>query len=279
MTHKKILLEVCVDSFDSAKTAVDNGADRLEICGSLCQGGGTTPSVALVNMIQSELPKLPLMIMIRPRPGDFVYSESEVRLMKAEIATFRRLRVMGVVFGCLKPDGMIDELVTSELAACAGPLEVTFHRAFDMINYPSADGPLLWATSALCVLDTIPKITRVLTSGLQPTFPSSLSYIKSIIDQSVSLSKHSASSCPRRPLTILPGSGISAASILAHPEFCQLLREGMFPEIHASCSSWVDGPMCMKARKEGMGMGRWERWKVMPARVRELREVLDGCVS
>ncbi|KAL7414513.1 copper homeostasis CutC domain-containing protein [Mrakia frigida] len=287
-----MLLEVCVDSFDSAKTAVDNGADRLEICGPLGIGGGTSPSFALVKKIHRAFPSTPLVVMVRPRPGDFVYSSSELELMKDEIDLLKSVvpSVMGVVLGCLLPNGRIDVNSTRSLVERAHPLEVTFHRAFDMTFSSGAPALEAHALTALEDLHSIPGITRILTSSLGPSLPSSFHVFSALVQH-------------RRRIVLLPGSGINPTSLRApipspspslppidHPSSISLpasskeeppsllaaLRCLGIQELHASCSSFVEGPVLPEARKEGMGMGPWERWEVRGEVVREMRALLDG---
>ncbi|KAG9103988.1 hypothetical protein FRC06_006427 [Ceratobasidium sp. 370] len=133
----KFTLEVCVDSLESAIAAIEGGADRLEICGNLALCGGSTPSVGLVRLIRKRFPLVPLMVMVRPRVGDFVYTSQEFETMLEDVSVFRTLGVKGMVFGVLTPDGSVDVGRCARLAEAASPTEVTFHRAFDLAADPS----------------------------------------------------------------------------------------------------------------------------------------------
>ncbi|KAG8747896.1 hypothetical protein FRC10_010515 [Ceratobasidium sp. 414] len=147
---RKFTLEVCIDSLESAiailtlsvPSAVEGGADRLEICGNLPLCGGSTPSVGLVRLIRKRLPLVPLMVMVRPRVGDFVYTPQEFETMLEDVSVFRTLGVNGVVFGVLTPDGSVDLGRCARLTEGASPMEdpVTFHRAFDLAADPSKGG-------------------------------------------------------------------------------------------------------------------------------------------
>ncbi|HEY6633579.1 MAG TPA: copper homeostasis protein CutC [Rhizobiaceae bacterium] len=151
------LIELCVEGIDGLLAAQQAGADRVELCASLLEGG-ITPSLGTVR-VALELATVPFHVMVRPRGGDFLYSEAEFRSMLADVEELRALGVAGVVFGCLNPDGTIDETRMAALVEAAGPLAVTCHRAFDMTRDPAA------ALEALVRC----KVGRVLTSGQRDT--------------------------------------------------------------------------------------------------------------
>ena len=131
---KTFLLEVCVDSVESAMAAVHGGADRLELCGNLIIGG-TTPSLYLYKEIKKHT-DIPVHILLRPRFGDFCYSKAEISVMKQEICAFKKAGAEGVVIGVLKSDGTLDLERMRELIACAEGMHITLHRAFDMCKDP-----------------------------------------------------------------------------------------------------------------------------------------------
>ena len=128
------ILEGCVDSYASAVAACRGGADRLELCANLAIGG-TTPSTALFLQVRRDCP-VPINVLIRPRFGDFLYSEMEIREMEETIRQFRQLGANGVVLGALTPEGALDEAVMARLMDAAEGLDVTLHRAFDMTRDP-----------------------------------------------------------------------------------------------------------------------------------------------
>lgn len=130
--ESKHLLEICIDSFDQAKVAIDHGADRLECCSRL-DLDGLTPDLKMVEQIV-DYSDIPLRVMIRPRAGDFCYSNAELADMLTVIDTFKKLRIEGFVWGCLIPTGHIDTYVAEELMNVCKPYPVTFHRAFDVIK-------------------------------------------------------------------------------------------------------------------------------------------------
>jgi copper homeostasis protein len=148
-------VEICVDSVEGALAAQQGGAQRVELCDNLMEGG-TTPSLGMVRVLRPRL-HIGLHVMIRPRGGDFLYSESEYEVMKEDVLVAKEAKADGVVFGLLLPDGAIDLERTRELVALARPLQVTFHRAFDMCHEPFV------ALEQLISLG----VDRLLTSGLE----------------------------------------------------------------------------------------------------------------
>lgn len=162
-TESGVRVEVCVDQVDGAVIAENAGADRIEVCADLTEGG-LTPSIGMLTEILHRVRHIGVQVLIRPRPGDFVYQESEIRVMEADIAAVRTLDhapgvTMGFVVGALRPDREIDLPVTRRLMAACGPGPVTFHRAFDLVSDPMAS------------LETLAGlgVSRVLTAGAAPS--------------------------------------------------------------------------------------------------------------
>jgi copper homeostasis protein len=153
----KPLIEVCVEGIDGLIAAQQAGADRIELCASLLEGG-ITPSFGTVRTAL-KLAAVPFHVIVRPRGGDFLYSEAEFASMLADVAALRDLGVAGVVVGCLTADGDIDEPRMRALVEAAGALAVTCHRAFDMTRDPHE------ALEALIRVG----VGRVLTSGQRDT--------------------------------------------------------------------------------------------------------------
>jgi copper homeostasis protein len=153
-----MIKEACVETFEEAILAEKRGANRIELCSDLANAG-LTPSVELMQKTISAL-KIPTMVMIRPRAGNFVYSEKEIAEMKSEIDLAKKVGVAGIVLGLLTPDNNIDIKNTRLLADYASPLPVTFHKAIDELENP---------VEGVKDLLKIGNIKRILTSGGLPT--------------------------------------------------------------------------------------------------------------
>ncbi len=158
MSRKTLILEACVETLEDAIVAEKSGADRIELCGDLSVGG-VTPSESLTKSCLQSL-QIPIMAMVRPRGGNFVYSAEEYQTMKNDIHFFKKAGVAGVVFGILNEKNEVDLQRTKELAELAKPLLVTFHKAIDDTPDP---------VYAIELLTQIPGIQRVLTSGGRET--------------------------------------------------------------------------------------------------------------
>lgn len=169
--NRSILVEVCVDSVQSALAAQEGGAQRIELCDNLVEGG-TTPSAGTIDIVCTRL-SIPVNVMIRPRGGDFLYSDLEFQIMQRDVEIAKQLGAAGVVIGLLKTDGTVDESRTAELVALASPLSVTFHRAFDMTREPFA------ALEALIALG----IERVLTSGQEDSALEGLDLLAALVEK------------------------------------------------------------------------------------------------
>lgn len=168
---RKVFLEVCVDSVESAKAAELGGADRVELCDNLVEGG-TTPSAGTIAVARENL-AIKLHVIIRPRGGDFRYSSTEFEVMKRDINSAKNLGADGVVIGILLPDGTVDAERTRELVNIARPMSVTFHRAFDMTRDPFE------ALESLIGL----SVDRILTSGQQATADKGVGLIHRLVER------------------------------------------------------------------------------------------------
>jgi copper homeostasis protein len=187
---KSRLLEIAVDTVEAAMAAERGGADRVELCGDLSVGG-VTPDAALLRAVRKQI-YIPVFVMIRPRPEDFVYSAAEFEEMKASIVTAKGLGADGLVLGILKRDKSVDIQRTGELVSLGKPLPVTFHRAFDETADLSRALDDVVQTGA----------ERILTSGGAPSALEGAENIASIVD------------AVAERITIMPGAGINADNIL-----------------------------------------------------------------
>lgn len=223
----KPLIELCVEGIDGFLAAQDAGADRVELCASLVEGG-LTPSLATIRAAVKAA-KIPVHVIIRPRGGDFLYSETEFETMVEDIAALRGEGVSGVVIGCLTPDGRIDEARTKRLVEAARPMSVTCHRAFDM----TADAGEALEALIRCGVD------RVLTSGQRDTALEGLAILKTANEQAAGR------------IVIMGCGALDADTIRA-------VRDGAgLAELHFAALKTV--PSGMAFRNPHVGMGGTEK--------------------
>ncbi|MGD9912627.1 MAG: copper homeostasis protein CutC [Rhizobiaceae bacterium] len=220
------LIEICVEGIEGLIAAQSAGADRVELCASLLEGG-LTPSVGTVRAALA-MATVPFHVMVRPRGGDFLYSPAEYASMLADVDALRELGVAGVVFGCLTADGAMDEERMHELTQRAGPLAVTCHRAFDMTRNP------VEALEALVRC----KVGRVLTSGQRDTAEQGADLLAALVRQA------------GERIVILGCGGLDAANIAGIRD-----RTGL-REMHFAALK--DLPSGMRFRNPDVGMGGTE---------------------
>jgi copper homeostasis protein len=219
----RLTAEICIDSVEGAIAAGEAGADRVELCANLLEGG-TTPSLGLMEITIARA-KLPVQVMIRPRGGDFLYSEIEIEMMLHDIAAAKAARAGGVVFGCLTADGQVDRALTQRLVAAARPLTVTFHRAFDVARDP------LEALQTLIGLG----IDRLLTSGQAPNALEGAPLIRRLIELAAGR------------VVVMPGGGITARNV------ARIVKDTGAGEIHFAALS--EAPSGMTHRNAEVFMG------------------------
>lgn len=209
---KKLLLEISVESVEAAAAAERGGADRIEVCSELSVGG-PTPQVALIHAVRQQI-QIPIFVMIRPRPGDFVYSPAEFAQMKKSIAAARDAGANGLVLGILKPNRTVDIHRTRELVELAQPLPVTFHRAFDACPGLSQ------------ALEDVARsgASRILTSGGAANALEGADNITMLV------------AAAGQRITILPGAGIHAGNIL------QVAAATQAREFHSGLSTVLPHP-------------------------------------
>ncbi len=217
------LVEICVARLQSGLAAQEGGAARIELCDNLYEGG-TTPSYSAIKMAVKLL-DIGVHVMIRPRGGDFCYDELDFELMQEDIKACKKLKVQGVVFGVLLPDGHVDVVRTQRLVELAKPLPTTFHRAFDVTPDPHKALEDIVYTG----------VHRVLTAGQQNKAPLGMDLIRTLVKQAA------------QRIIIMPGSGLSQEIIKDFRD-----QTGAC-EFHLSAKMTVDSKMTF--RKQDVFMG------------------------
>jgi copper homeostasis protein len=200
----KIILEVAVFSIEAALSAIKAGADRIEFCENPNEGG-TTPSYGSLKTLIG-LTKVPIYPIIRPRGGDFLYTNAEYECIKADLLMAKELGFPGAVIGLLNTDGTINKTRTKELVQLAFPMQITFHRAFDRCNDP--------IKGLEDIIETGCK--RILTSGQVPNVGDALPLVKLLVEKAAGR------------IIILPGSGVRANNCK------KIINETGATEIHSS---------------------------------------------
>ena len=246
---QKFVLECCVDSVESAINAKNGGTSRLELCSNLIIGG-TTPDVALVKEIR-KYTDIRIHALIRPRFGDFCYSEHEMEIMKEQIRALKEAGVEGVVIGVLDVDGNLDIPKMKELLQEASGMSVTLHRAFDMCSDP------MQALDEAIQLG----INTILTSGQKQSAWEGRELLKELIEKS------------KGRINIMAGAGINASAI----EKLAPITKGT--SYHMSGKVTLDSKM--KYRKADVSMGlpslsEYEIWQTSEDAVRAAVTVLEN---
>jgi len=246
--RRRVLVEACVDAIDAALEAEWGGADRLELCGELLQGG-VTPSHGLIEAVWDQI-SIPLFVLIRPRAGDFLYTSDELDVMERDIRVARALHVDGIVAGALTTDGDVDVAAMRCILDAARPMEVTFHRAFDFVRDQDE------------ALDTLLEleVDRVLTSGGAST---ALQGAESL----ARLNLRAGSD-----LTVMAGGSITPTNV------GEVVRRSGVREVHLRAAERV--PSAMRHRRRDSLLTRRppptddERVVTRQAIVREVREAI-----
>ena len=194
MNREEFKFEICANSVESCLAAQEGGADRVELCAGIPEGG-TTPSYGEIKLARKLLTKTKLHVIIRPRGGDFLYTPLELERMEEDIRICRELGVDGVVFGCLTEEGEIDRETNRRLVELARPMSVTFHRAFDRTADP------------MKALEDIISLgcNRILTSGQQPKAIDGISLLAQL--------EKKLKEYPLPPIQLLAGSGVNEENI------------------------------------------------------------------
>lgn len=238
--NKNLFLEVPVFSAESAMMAQESGADRIELCAEQSVGG-LTPAFETIIKVKNQL-KIPFRVMIRPRAGDFLYTENEFNTMISEIQMCKKLVVDGIVFGILQKDGFVDKYRCKQLLDLANPMPATFHRAFDELADPFR------------ALEDIIELgfDRILTSGQK----SSAFEGKELIGRLIKMAGNR--------IIIMPGAGITAENIV------EIYHTSGAIEFHASCK------IQSKKRSSSAAIENNQSWETSGERIREIKKVMAG---
>ncbi|NCC07759.1 MAG: copper homeostasis protein CutC [Clostridia bacterium] len=243
---KKIILECCVDSVQSAVNARNGEADRLELCSALALGG-LSPTVSLFSLVKKSC-DLPINVLLRPREGDFLYSDYELAQLLDEVKTFKSLGANGVVIGCLNTDGSLDMDNMRKLISAADGMDITLHRAFDVSRDP---------------LDTLKKaqelgVKTILTSGCAKNCTLGKALIQTLCENS-------------NGVEIMAGSGVNADVIA---DFAKTTDVRAF---HMSGKQRVKSKMKYIAQNVSMGdegVDEYSIWQTSEAEVKRASNVL-----
>ncbi|MEY3873781.1 MAG: hypothetical protein RL363_502 [Bacteroidota bacterium] len=209
----KVLLEIAVFSVEAALSAIAAGADRIEFCENPGEGG-TTPSYGSLVTLK-KLTTKPVFPIIRPRGGDFLYTDVEYECIKADILIAKELGYPGVVIGLLNADGSIDVKRTTALVELAAPMQVTFHRAFDRCNNPFQGMEDIISTGC----------KRILTSGQVPNAYDALPLLSQLVEKA------------NGRIIIMPGSGVRASNIQ------EIIKVTKATEVHSSARKMYPSKM------------------------------------
>ncbi|MFS0673542.1 copper homeostasis protein CutC [Ornithinibacillus sp. 179-J 7C1 HS] len=191
-----MIKEICVENFTRVPELIAKGAGRVELCDNLAVGGTTVSyGVAAYTIDYCRRENIPVMTMIRPRGGDFIYSNTELEIMKRDLFQMKELGASGVVFGCLNNSNWIDEAAMRSLLALSEGLEITFHMAFDQINPKDQFRAIDWLVEY--------GVDRILTHGGPAGSPikDNVDRLKEYID------------CAAGRIVILPGGGITEQNV------------------------------------------------------------------
>lgn len=243
-------IEIVVYNIESALKAAEGGADRIELCENSGEGG-TTPSWGTIESVRQNV-SLDVFVMIRPRGGDFHYSNYEFHAMKRDIAQCQKLSVDGFVFGILNTDGTIDKKRCKELIDKARPLKVTCHRAFDMTRDPFE-----------ALEDCIEAgFDRILTAGQQAQALMGADLIGQLIKKA------------NGRIAIMPGSGVNENTVE------EIIKKSGAQEIHFSATAFRESGMKFRNPQiAGMGSEEGSEFKlrtVDPHRVKKMRSLAEG---
>ena len=252
------ILEVCVDSVESALAAKAGGATRLELCANLVIGG-TTPGYALFEQVKKET-QLPVRVLIRPRFGDFLYTEYEYQQMCCDIRYFAQAGADGVVIGSLKEDGSLNEEQMQGMIDAAGKCGITLHRAFDVC----ADPIVTLQKTAELGIDTI------LTSGQEADCLAGRRLLRHLVHLTdENMEEPFGKKCRQ---TILVGAGVNASNI------AEIVAETGARAFHMSGKKILSSGMCYRNERVHMGvegLSEFEIYRTDKEEIRRAAQILN----
>ncbi len=244
-----MFLEICVDSLESAIAAERGGADRVELCSNLLEGG-TTPSAGLIRAVRARI-AIGLWVMIRPRGGDFFYSEAEIEIMRHDIEAALECGANGVVLGVLTANGEVDVRRTRHLVELATPMYVTFHRAIDKSRN---------------LIDSVERVIEteadgILTSGGMQTAHEGADQIAAMVEAA------------EGQVRVMVCGGIRPGNV------SEIVRKTGADDVHSGLRSRVESPIAF--RKESLSLSafpdqEYARYIVLPEEVQALRQAIEG---
>lgn len=247
--ENKFILECCVDSVESAINASNGGADRLELCANLSIGG-TSPSIFLFKEIRN-ISSIPMHVLLRPRFGDFLYTDYEKNIMKCEVELFRDAGAEGIVIGALKRNGELDFDFMKEIKNIAGDMNVVLHRAFDVCCDP---------------FETLNQsielgLHTILTSGQQNNCLNGMNLINELDERS------------KGKISIMAGSGMNSDVMK------QFLLKTKIKAFHMSAKQVLDSEMEFRNKNVNMGipsLSEYEVWRTSEEEIRKAKDILNN---
>lgn len=245
MERDRFKIEICAGSVLSCLAAQDGGADRVELCAGMPEGG-TTPSAGMIRRSREVL-RIGLNVIIRPRGGDFLYSDSEIRQMEYDIYSAQDAGADGLVFGALTEDGDVDEKAMTVLMTAAGDLPVTFHRAFDHVRDPF--GALEKIAGFGCC--------RILSSGCMPTALQGAGLLAGLVEKASGR------------ISVMPGSGVNSGNI------AQIAKDTGAYEFHFSARRPYGSMMKFRRPEVVMG-GETDFYTLMDSDSKEISAAISA---
>lgn len=246
---EKFILEACVDSVESAIAATEGGADRLELCSNLIIGG-TTPSPQLFEKIKKYC-SIPVNVLIRPRFGDFCYTEHEKDIIREEVSMFKDYGANGIVTGCLLPDGSLDMNEMEKIFHQATGMEITLHRAFDMCK-----NPMEVLENAIDL-----GVNTILTSGQRNSCIEGMKLLRQLKEKA------------GNRIDIMAGSGVNSKNIR------NIYKNTGITSYHMSGKVMIESRMNYRNKNINMGIDGFDEYKIFATSKEEIEKAHSFILS